>query len=142
MNFAGQPTDAFRLLGPRGTVRLKAVPMLDKTGLATVVRLSTASLADGRYRLIVDGDRIVDRSEVAINGDGLAGGDAVEAFFRRYSDRDGDEYVDRIDRFAFQSTWSRRSEDAAFLPYLDFDPDGQIDRHDVQQFRQRLGRSK
>lgn len=88
VRFLGAPADAFRLHGPRGSVGLRVETFLDETGMQTLARLTFAgrglrhgSLPDGRYTLTIDGDRIVDDSGQAADGDGdgAAGGDAPGA---------------------------------------------------------------
>src|SRR5438105_11739371 len=63
------------------------------------------SLADGRYTLTVRADRVHDRwgRELDGDGNGSAGGDRVEAFFRLFGDADGDGHVDQRDRELFRS---------------------------------------
>jgi hypothetical protein len=96
VHFQGNPVDVFRLLGPRGPVRLKVDLSLDESGTQTVARLTflgrgtrRGALRDGSYILSIDGDQIGDQAGRAVDGDsdGVPGGDAVEAFFRRYGDR-------------------------------------------------------
>src|SRR5262245_4487775 len=54
------------------------------------------SLADGRYTLTVHADRVHDRWGRALDGDGdgSAGGDLSDSFFRLFGDSDGDGDVD------------------------------------------------
>ena len=54
------------------------------------------SLADGNYTLTVRADRVHDRwgRELDGDGDGSAGGDRVDGFFRLFGDSDGDGDVD------------------------------------------------
>ena len=60
------------------------------------------SLADGSYTLVIRGDRVHDRCgrELDGDGDGAAGGDRTDAFFRLFGDSDGDRDVDLSDRDA------------------------------------------
>jgi hypothetical protein len=128
VHFQGNPADAFRLIGPHGRVRLRADVSLDEDGLRTVVRLTFrgvgvrhGSLADGRYTLTIDGDRIADMSGVAVDGDGdgRAGGDAVEEFFRLLGAQEGngDGKSDGSDVATLLRTLGSRSNlKARFLP--------------------------
>ncbi|HXG13293.1 MAG TPA: cohesin domain-containing protein [Gemmataceae bacterium] len=93
VTFQGNAADAFRLLGPRGRIRLRVETFLDEAGSRTVAQLTfrlPAGLggpaAGNRLTLTIDGDRIADASGQPVDGDsdGLPGGDAVEAFFRLY----------------------------------------------------------
>src|SRR5262249_29807576 len=57
------------------------------------------SLADGSYRLTVRADRVHDRFGRELDGDGngSAGGDRVDRFFRLFGDGNGDGKVDARD---------------------------------------------
>src|SRR5207249_6449004 len=65
------------------------------------------SLADGSYALTVRADHVHDRwgRELDGDGNGSAGGDRVDGFFRLFGDSDGDGQVDRLDRDLFRSTF-------------------------------------
>jgi hypothetical protein len=101
------------------------------------------SLADGSYTLTVRADRVHDRwgRELDGNGDGLAGGDRVDGFFRLFGDADGDGRVDEQDRQAFRSAFGKTADDPGYLWYFDFDGDGDVDGHDNGQFNRRFGLS-
>ena len=150
VSFTGDPAAAFTLVGPRGNIRLRAAVGLDASGTQTVVTLTffgrgarTGRLPDGGYVLTIDGEQIVDGSGQAVDGDrdGMSGGDWVDTFFRLYGDSDGDGDVDEIDRAVFRSVRGTRRGDPGYLPFLDFDGDGRINKKDARQFRRRLGRS-
>src|SRR5262249_46562497 len=66
-------------------------------------------LADGRYTLTVRADRVHDRwgRELDGDGDGTAGGDRVDHFFRLFGDSDGDGDVDGLDRDRFRSAFGK-----------------------------------
>ena len=78
------------------------------------------SLADGNYALTVRGDLVHDAFGRALDGDGdgTAGGDRSDAFFRLYGDSDGDRDVDLRDLGRFLSTFGRRAGDADYLCVL------------------------
>ena len=99
------------------------------------------SLADGRYTLTVHADRVHDRwgRELDGDGDGSAGGDRVDAFFRLFGDADGDGQVDGVDRGVFRSAFKTDRSDDDYRWYFDFDGDGDIDGRDNGQFNRRLG---
>jgi hypothetical protein len=99
------------------------------------------SLADGQYTLTVLADRVHDRwgRELDGDGDGSAGGNRVDGFFRLFGDSDGDGDVDRLDRDAFRSAFKTNAGDAGYLWYFDFDGDGEVDGQDNGQFNRRFG---
>src|SRR5439155_6498364 len=67
------------------------------------------SLADGGYTLTVRADRVHDRwgRELDGDGNGSAGGDRVDGFFRLFGDSDGDRDVDWQDRDLFRSAFGK-----------------------------------
>ena len=99
------------------------------------------SLADGSYTLTVRADRVHDRwgRELDGDGDGSAGGDRVDGFFRLFGDADGDGDVDRLDRDLFRSAFKTSAGEAGYLWYFDFDGDGDVDGRDNGQFNRRFG---
>jgi hypothetical protein len=99
------------------------------------------SLADGSYTLTIRADRVHDRfgRELDGDGDGSAGGDRVDAFFRLFGDGDGDGAVDQSDRDLFRSAFKMSAGDAGSLWYFDFDGDGYVDGRDNGQFNRRFG---
>jgi hypothetical protein len=101
------------------------------------------SLADGNYTLTVLADRVHDRwgRELDGDGDGAAGGDYVDSFFRLFGDSDGDGDVDRLDRDRFRSAFKSMSGDVNYLWYFDFDGDGKVEGRDNGQFNRRFGES-
>jgi hypothetical protein len=99
------------------------------------------SLADGSYTLTVRADRVHDRwgRELDGDGNGSAGGDRVDGFFRLFGDADGDGDVDRLDRDLFRSAFKKSASEAGYLWYFDFDGDGDVDGRDNGQFNRRFG---
>jgi type 1 fimbria pilin len=99
------------------------------------------SLADGSYTLTVRADRVHDRwgRELDRDGNGSAGGDRVDGFFRLFGDSDGDGDVDRLDRDLFRSAFKTTAGEAGYLWYLDFDGNGEVDGRDNGQFNRRFG---
>jgi hypothetical protein len=99
------------------------------------------SLADGSYTLTVRADRVHDRwgRQLDGDGDGVAGGDRVDSFFRLFGDSDGDGDVDRLDRDLFRSAFKTSAGDGGYLWYFDFDGDGDVDGRDNGQFNRRFG---
>jgi hypothetical protein len=101
------------------------------------------SLADGSYTLTVRADRVHDRwgRELDGDGDGTAGGDRADGFFRLFGDADGDGDVDQADRDQFRSAFGTTALDSGYLWYFDFDGDGDVDGRDNGQFNRRFGQS-
>lgn len=99
------------------------------------------SLADGSYTLTVRADRVHDRFGRELDGDGngLAGGNRVDAFFRLFGDSDGDRDVDWSDRERFRSAFTKSAGEIDYLWYFDFDGDGDVDDPDNGQFNRRFG---
>ncbi len=99
------------------------------------------SLADGNYTLTVRGDRARDAVGRSLDGDGdgTAGGDRVDAFFRLYGDSDGDRDVDLHDLGQFLSTFGRRQGDPRYLAYFDVNGDDRVGLIDLLAFVRRLG---
>ncbi len=100
------------------------------------------SLADGSYTLTVRADRVHDRwgRELDGDGNGSAGGDQVDGFFRLFGDSDGDGVVDRLDRNLFRSAFGKSATDVGYVWYFDFDGDGDVDGQDNGQFNRRFGK--
>jgi arylsulfate sulfotransferase len=101
------------------------------------------SLADGSYTLTVRAELVHDRfgRELDGDGDGSAGGDRVDGFFRLFGDSDGDHDVDGQDRDLFRSAYNKSAGEAGYLWYFDFDGDGDVDGRDNGQFNRRFGLS-
>jgi hypothetical protein len=99
------------------------------------------SLADGSYTLTVLADHVHDRwgRELDGDGDGSAGGNRVDAFFRLFGDSDGDGDVDGQDRDRFRSAFGTTAADAGYLWYFDFDGDGDVDGRDNGEYNRRFG---
>jgi hypothetical protein len=101
--------------------------------------ITGGSLVDGNYTLTIHGDRIrdVDGRQLDLDGDGVAGGDRSDSFFRFFGDSDGDRDVDLDDAARFLSTFGSGLGDPTFLPYMDFDGDGRINVRDALAFADR-----
>lgn len=100
------------------------------------------SLSDGNYYLTTVGNRIhaADTgADLDGNRDGLAGGDRIDAFFRRFGDTDGDRDVDTLDYARFRNAYSKTLGVAGYQAYFDSDSDTDIDALDYARFRQRFG---
>src|SRR5262249_20940888 len=101
------------------------------------------SLADGSSPLTVRAGRVHDRwgRELDGDGDGSAGGDRVDNFFRLFGDSDGDGDVDGLDRGRFRAAFHTNAGEPGYLWYFDFDGDGDVDGHDNGHFNRRFGKS-
>jgi hypothetical protein len=99
--------------------------------------LVDGSLAEGNYVLTIHGNHIHDRfgRDLDGDGDGNAGGDRTDAFFRLFGDLNGDGNVDGLDRDAFRNAFKSGAD---YLWYFDFDGDGDIDGRDNGQFNRRF----
>jgi hypothetical protein len=116
----------------------KTVAVLTFTGEGFI----GGSLADGNYTLTVRADRVHDRwgRELDGDGDGTAGGDRVDGFFRLFGDSDGDGDVDQADRDRFPAAFKTSAGEPGYLWYFDFDGDGDVDGRDNGQFSRRFGK--
>jgi uncharacterized protein (TIGR03118 family) len=115
----------------------RAVAVLSFTGPGIV----GGSLADGNYALTIRGDRVHDAIGRSLDGDGdgSAGGDRSDAFFRLYGDSDGDLDADLRDLGRFLNTVGRRPGDPHYLAYFDVNGDGRVGVFDLVAFSRRLG---
>jgi hypothetical protein len=97
------------------------------------------SLSDGSYTLTVRADSVHDRfgRELDGDGDGSAGGDRTDGFHRLFGDADGDGDTDHADLDVMLGSFPKRSGDAGYLWYFDYDADGDVDGLDMAQFNQR-----
>jgi hypothetical protein len=100
-----------------------------------------SSLADGDYTLTTRGDRIHDSSGQALDGDGdgRAGGNRLDSFFRLYGDSDGDRDVDRDDLGRFLAAFGALQGSPRYVDYLDYNGDERIWLADLEAFLDRLG---
>jgi hypothetical protein len=100
------------------------------------------SLADGSYSLTVRADHVHDRWGRALDGDGngSAGGDRVDGFFRLFGDSNGDGRADVRDLHRFLRTFGSHKGDPDYLWYFDYDGDGVVGVLDLLQLVQRFHR--
>jgi subtilisin-like proprotein convertase family protein len=98
------------------------------------------SLADGNYRLTTL-DTITDASGNRLdgNGDGSAGDDRTDDFFRLYGDVTGDGSVDVFDLLQLRQAYEPSG--GTYNAALDYDGDGEVDIFDLLEFRKRFGSS-
>jgi hypothetical protein len=142
---------AFDLVRPSDQAPVSLVVTSSEVDGKTVAQLTftgrdiiAGSLADGRYRLTIHGDRVHDDAGFVLDGDldGLPGGDYVdESIHRLFGDTDGDGDVDNFDYFAFRRTYGKKAREEGYLDYLDFNGDGVIDQAvDFVEFAKRKGK--
>jgi hypothetical protein len=147
ISFSDQVTigkNAFELrrVGASKAVDLKIATSIE--GGDTVARLTfkngrditAGSLRDGTYRLTIRGERVRDSAGNLLDGDGdgLAGGNRVDEFFRRFGDTDGDGDLDLADKQIFQSAYGKRRGQAGYLWYLDANANGKVWKEDLALF--------
>jgi arylsulfate sulfotransferase len=98
------------------------------------------SLADGSYALVIKANRVHDRfgRELDGDGDGTAGGDRVDGFFRLFGDGDGDGKVDARDLLRFLGSVGGHDPQSGYLWYFDYDGNGVVGVLDLLQFVHRL----
>ncbi len=118
------------------------VDVFDLGGRTQAVLQFGGSLADGRYQLEVRDALIRDAAGNRLDGDGdgIAGNDRVDEFFRLFGDADGSGAVDLRDysqfRSAYGNQFARSSVNAAF----DHNDDSLISLLDLVHFRENFGR--
>ena len=100
----------------------------------------SGSLPDGNYRLTIL-DTITDSAgnQLDGDGDGVAGGNATDEFFRFYGDGNGDRSINVFDLLGFRTAYGPSGGDNN--PDFDFNGDNQVNIFDLLQFRNRFGTS-
>ena len=93
-----------------------------------------SSLPDGRYEL-----RIPAGAVVGGLGTPMAA-DHVEKFHRLFGDADGDRDVDHVDYIGFVRSYRTRRFEPGYVSHFDFDADGDIDKDDAEEIRDRRHR--
>jgi hypothetical protein len=114
------------------------------TGLSGPGGIVGKSLADGNYRLLIDATKVRERQlnqALDGDGDGAAGGDRVDEFFRLFGDSDGNRTVDDLDLNRFRSAMRSRLGMANYRWYFDYDSDNDVDSVDYIQFLSRRGKT-
>ena len=136
-DFLLQNTDTETNIAPTVSTQVidgKTVATLTFSGTGT----TAGSLDDGNYSLTIL-DSITDAvgNRLDGDGDGSAGGNATDDFFRLYGDINGDRTVNIIDFFQFRNAFGNSELDERF----DVNGDGVINILDFFQFRSRFGTS-
>ena len=136
-DFLLQNTDTETNITPTVSTQVidgKTIATLTFSGTGT----TAGSLDDGHYSLTIL-DSITDAVGNALDGDGdgSAGGNATDDFFRLFGDINGDRTVNIIDFFQFRNAFGNSELDERF----DFNGDGTVNILDFFQFRSRFGTS-
>jgi arylsulfate sulfotransferase len=98
------------------------------------------SLADGNYTLVIKANRVHDRfgRELDGDGDGTAGGDRTNDFFRLFGDGNGDGQVDARDLLRLLTSVSSHGGQSDYLWYFDYDGNGIVGLVDLLQLVHRI----
>ncbi len=103
-------------------------------------------LNDGDYVLTIDADRVSSQGD-PLDGDGngtpgddyVFGASAVDKFYRKYGDYNGNGTVELFDFAAFRSSFGKLAGQAGYLEGLDAENDGDVDLFDFAAFRSNFG---
>tara|TARA_R110002049_G_scaffold72490_1_gene186989 strand:+ start:93066 stop:96530 length:3465 start_codon:yes stop_codon:yes gene_type:complete len=133
------PPSAFSLTNLGTTASPGSTPVTglaissDSTGPVTIVSISLVSggsLADGNYRLDIDGSQVsAIAGGLGMAGDYVYGDDAADDFFRRYGDSNGDgsvNFTDFSQHFLPAFATTQAGAGAAFRWDLDLNEDGAV----------------
>lgn len=92
------------------------------------------SLADGKYRLVIDGDNLYAAGRMVDGkGDMTPGSNGTADFHRMYGDGNGDGSVNSTDFAIFRSFFGVAG------PAFDYDNNGVVNSDDFAEFRKRFG---
>lgn len=127
--------------GKRFTVASITTNIADSKTVATLQfqtsQLSNLSLPEGQYRLVTRAKNVKAKTG------GLAmESDRTDTFFRLFGDVNGDGKVDATDLAVFNTAYNKKSGQAGYLAYLDYDNNGRIDAKDLAAFNSRLKAKK
>ncbi len=116
---------------------------MEDQGAFTKVTLSLPngeSLSDGNYRLDIDSAKITARfGGWAMSNDYSFGDQAVDNFYRKYGDVNGNRSVDLLDFAEFRRAFGLSDGQPNYLDALDSDEDGTIGLLDFAKFRSNFG---
>jgi len=137
VNFIGNPSNAFQLIGPNGPIAVTVDTSMSPP-IQTVAKLTfsgpgteSGSLADGNYTL-----RIVAANVQA--GGVLMAADVTTSFYRFFGDFNGDRHIDIADFGQFSVAYGSHTADSNYRAYFDWNNDGAIDIADFSQFSSRF----
>jgi glucose/arabinose dehydrogenase len=131
---------AFSLTNGAG-VPITGVNIIPETvinGPGTLVNLTftgpntiNGSLIDGNYRLVINGNNILDQLGAGVDADvnGSPGGSSFFAFHRLFGDADGNKVVNAADFLAFRLAYLSNT------PAFDLNNNGTVDSSDFLAFR-------
>jgi hypothetical protein len=134
---------AFQVQNAAGTVTYGTRTVTRVIGGKTVVvleftdNLAGGSLADGNYRVRIDGSKVRSLANAVWN----SGAMYTQSFFRFFGDSDGDRDVDDVDLNAIRAALRSTRGAAAYREHFDYDSDCDVDATDYNQFLARYRRS-
>lgn len=107
----------------------------------TFPQATGASLSDGVYTLLVDGETITAANEMQLDGnaDGEEGGLFIAEFHRYFGDYTGTGAVSVLDALLFRQALDSSVGDAAYDPAFDASASGQVDADDLAVLEANLG---
>ena len=138
----GTSTTVSNLNVNTSTVAGKTVAVLTfDPGTAVLTRTNGIhSLVDGDFRLDITAAQVAEIGGGAnMAADYVFGDTAVDNFFRKYGDENGNNLVELFDFAAFRGTFGLASTDANFNQAFDNDGNGQVDLFDFAAFRGNFG---
>lgn len=147
--------DPFQLLNLSTGQSVVADSLIEVQDGKTVVRFTfqpgdsvnaAGLLMDGDYRLTIDAS-LVSSLGIALDGDGDggAGGDfvfgasAVDRFYRKFGEGNGNGTVDLLDFAGFRRAFGLNQDDPDFNRVFDNDGDGTVGLLDFAEFRRNFG---
>ncbi|MGC4030961.1 MAG: rhamnogalacturonan lyase B N-terminal domain-containing protein [Tepidisphaeraceae bacterium] len=114
---------------PTSTEKTEYVVTFSGTGV------SAASLADGRYQLVVNAAAVTTAAGLSMNGS------TSYSFFRLFGDNDGSATVNFNDFLALQTAFGLTSGSAGYLSGFDSDNNGVIDFNDFLLLQANFGKT-
>lgn len=112
-------------------------------GTATKVRVEVpggGSLIDGNYRLDIEGSDVLARfGGWAMSGDYAFGDEAVDNFYRKFGDVNGNRVVDLLDFAEFRRAFGLTAGQLGYRGELDEDGDDSVGLLDFAAFRRNFG---
>lgn len=120
--------------------------VVDFTFIAGDSVSASGTLHDGAYQLMVKASQVT-FAGVSLDADGdgsggddfLFGDNAIDNFFRKYGDENGNNIVDLLDFARFRQTFGKTVNEPGYLDAFDSDDDESIGLLDFANFRQNFG---
>ena len=147
--------DPFQFINTGTNQPVTEIPVISDDGVRTTVEFTFApgasvadwgSLLDGNYRLTIN-SALVTSFGAALDGDGngttggnyVFGATAMDKFYRKYGDVNGNGIVDLLDFADFRRAFGKASSDSGYIESLDSDGDMMIGLLDFAAFRRNFG---